>query len=109
MTKPFGSAVGVSDDRTTSQPLQVVPAPNPSAGSVALNFHLPETEVVDIGVYDVTGRLVRRLLHSVEPQGPGRLIWDGRDSKGQPVSAGIYLARISTASEIRVARIVMTR
>jgi flagellar hook capping protein FlgD len=48
---------------------------------------------VEIGIFDVTGRLVARLAGGV--QGPGRheMLWDGRGGDGRRMDSGMYFAR----------------
>lgn len=58
-------------------------SPNPSRGTVVLTGLAARTRV-----FAVDGRLVRTLI----PVG-GRATWDGRDERGVPVAAGVYVAR----------------
>ena len=46
-------------------------------------------------IYDVEGRLVRRLAGSELGIGDHEIVWDGRNEQGQPVVAGRYLSRIA--------------
>jgi hypothetical protein len=49
-------------------------------------------------IYDILGRMVRRLESG---DGQGMYIWDGRDGSGSNVSSGIYFYKISGTSKIR--------
>ena len=40
-------------------------------------------------------RAVQRLDHGWRPAGRYRLEWDGRDTHGQPVPAGVYFVRLA--------------
>ena len=56
----------------------------------------PALGPVRVEIYDVQGRLVRRLLDGT----PGaasvaRLRWDGRDQQGRRLSSGRYWARVT--------------
>ena len=62
--------------------------------SVGLALVLPRSAGVDLGVYDVTGRLVRHLMSGAAPRGRSELHWDLTDRHGAPVPAGIYFARL---------------
>ena len=50
---------------------------------------------VDLSLYDLSGRLVRKLQNSGAINGPQLLIWDGRDDSGNTVPPGLYLLRLS--------------
>jgi len=47
-------------------------------------------------VYDVAGRLVRTLLHGDAPAGESSVVWDGMDSQGNQVGAGIFWMQMAT-------------
>ena len=70
--------------------------PNPSGGSTTLYFSLAEETTVHLAVFDMRGRLVRALVD--EPRGPGAhaVAWDGRDTGGMSVAAGVYFGRLVT-------------
>lgn len=56
----------------------------------------PALGPVRIEIYDVQGRLVRRLLDSAQGAAPAaRLRWDGRDELGRRLSSGRYWARVT--------------
>jgi hypothetical protein len=69
-------------------------APNPFRRDVAMRFSLPAATQVETTIYDVSGRRVRELTSGFLSAGEHVLAWDGRDSEGQPVRAGIYFARV---------------
>jgi hypothetical protein len=48
---------------------------------------------VDIDIYDVAGRLVTRLWGGLQTPGRHEIRWDGRNSSGERLAAGVYFAR----------------
>ncbi|MFT5087504.1 MAG: hypothetical protein ACI906_004841 [Candidatus Latescibacterota bacterium] len=50
---------------------------------------------VDLSLYDLSGRPVRKLQNSGAINGPQQLKWDGRDESGNTVPPGLYLLRLS--------------
>ena len=50
--------------------------------------------LVDIVVYDVNGREVRRLVHEQMGAGAGKAVWDGLDNSGENVASGVYFAKL---------------
>lgn len=73
--------------------------PNPSQGPTRIAFALPEAEAARVRVYDVRGRVVRTLQEGTLRAGRHVLIWDGTDSRGSEVGAGIYFYQILVGSE----------
>jgi flagellar hook assembly protein FlgD len=64
---------------------------------------------VRLSIYDVTGRLVRRLVDRAMAAGEHRLVWDGRADSGADVVAGVYFARLEIGDFRETARIVLLR
>lgn len=68
--------------------------PNPSGGPVVMFVGLARAQSVEVDIFDVQGRRVRRLAAGALPAGRNRLEWDGRDLAGQRVVSGVYLLRL---------------
>ncbi|MEZ4388843.1 MAG: FlgD immunoglobulin-like domain containing protein [Candidatus Krumholzibacteriia bacterium] len=68
-------------------------APNPFNPLTEIRFRLPAAAVVEVGVYDAAGRLVRTLHEGGLPAGEQSFAWDGRGRSGERVAAGTYLVR----------------
>jgi len=54
--------------------------------------------MVELSVYDCSGRRVQVLWTGRLPAGPHSRIWDGRDAAGRLLASGVYLARLSTGN-----------
>jgi flagellar hook assembly protein FlgD len=86
-------------------------APNPFSSSTTITFAVPAgtPKNVSVGVYDVSGRNVRVLQNGALAPGVHTCAWDGRDSEGRAVSAGVYLYRYQIASEVLTRKMVLMR
>lgn len=65
--------------------------PNPFNPRIDLTFRLETACRVRVAVYDLRGRLVRRLSDQPFPAGEHRLTWDGTAAGGRVVASGAYL------------------
>lgn len=91
--------------------VELLPAhPNPFNPSTTLRYRLGEDARVDLAIFDVTGRRVRR-LHSGESQAAGEysLRWDGRDDHGERLSSGVYFCRLGIPGEERVTKLTLIK
>ncbi len=117
-----GSAedVEVTTDRTVTIALDVdtggagravlLPAwPNPfhDASTIALQMAAPSDANLDI--YDVRGRLVRRLALPGLTEGRHTATWDGRTAAGTPAAAGVYFIRLDSPLGGDTQRITLVR
>jgi hypothetical protein len=89
-----GSGNSIDDLPTQHHLYQNVP--NPFSRSTTIRYDLPRSAATEIRIYDVSGRLVRTFANASEPAGRQQLHWDGRDSRGRDVSAGVFLYVIET-------------
>jgi hypothetical protein len=85
--------------------------PNPAyAGAANILFRIPQATAVDVSIYDVTGKLVKKIAAGAFSGGLRTANWDGRDESGKPASAGIYLVRLVAGSGIhQTKRLVLFR
>lgn len=78
--------------------------PNPFTGSTLVSFGRDPGGLaaggrvrptpVEIAVYDVAGRLVRRLWRGSIGQTEAGVVWDGTDGDGRSVASGVYFCRL---------------
>ena len=85
------------------------PAPNPAAAGTTLSFRIGQAQPVKLTICDVSGRQVRTLADGTLASGDHTRQWDGRDERGEAVSAGIYFVRLSTASGVKTQRVTIVR
>jgi len=68
--------------------------PNPAKSGANLQFALQGGRTdIQVEVFDLAGRLVRRLDPMNAGIGRHELFWDGRDERGSPVQTGVYFFR----------------
>ena len=83
--------------------------PNPFNPATSLAYEVPRAGKVTLAIYDVRGRLVRRLAAGFLAPGVNRFTWDGRDDRGRSAPSGVYLARLSDGLQWRSRRLVLVR
>jgi len=84
--------------------------PNPFNRGTVLSFTLPGRASVTLDIYDVAGRLVRRLAAGEEMEaGPREVFWDGMNDAGRAVSSGVYYSRLTAGRETVTRTLVLTR
>jgi surface protein len=74
--------------------------PNPFNPTTQITYDLPEDALVNVTIYDMTGRLVKTMVNMEQNAGYKSIHWDATNHSGQSVSAGLYLYTIQ-AGEFR--------
>jgi hypothetical protein len=79
---------------------QLLPCtPNPFRQSGTIRFNLAEPSKVLFEIFDPSGRAIRTLENGTLMPGAHRVIWDGADQMGIPMTGGVYFARVRAGSE----------
>ncbi len=109
-------AVGVEPDPTLpeiTEHLQLTQNyPNPFRESTVVGFSIPPSlnlQTVQVSVYDLHGRLVRRLVEERLPSGNYTATWDGRLSDGSRVASGVYFCTVSVGGHRRTVPMTVIR
>ncbi len=87
----------VSED--IPQKYELFPAhPNPFNSDTAISFSLPKGSKVELTIYDINGKKIRKLVNTGLNEGRYNYLWNGQDDSGKPVSSGTYICKIQTES-----------
>ncbi len=92
-----------------ARPLLLVPSPNPFRGRTVVSFVLPESDHVDVSVFDTSGRRVGRLGEGTYGVGAHELAWDGRLDSGEQAPAGLYYIRLRTSTHQETRKVFLER
>ncbi len=68
--------------------------PNPFNPVTTISYTLPETQNVDITIYNIKGDLVKQLVSSRQDAGVYNVNWDATANNGHKVTTGVYIYRI---------------
>ena len=71
--------------------------PNPFNPETTVEFTLDAHARIEVEVFDIEGRFVRRLAAADRSFGPGThsVVWDGRDHSGAARPSGVYFYRLT--------------
>ena len=69
--------------------------PNPFIKSTTIRYELPTTLRTNVGIYNVSGRLIKTLVDEIQKPGHHTITWDSKDTRGKTVPSGIYFLQIA--------------
>jgi hypothetical protein len=105
---PSGALTGVDDSVGVALAFGR-PTPDPALERTRLAYALPHAGRVRLAVYDLAGRLVRRLEDGAEAAGVHGRDWDLTDDRGARVRAGMYFARFEADGQRMERRVIVAR
>ena len=83
--------------------------PNPFNPITTVQYDLPEQSQVEIIIFDIMGREVKTLVNQKQGFGFKSVVWDATNNMSQPVSAGMYLYRISAGDFHQVKKMILLK
>jgi hypothetical protein len=82
--------------------------PNPFSPDTRIAFDLPNAGPVELVIYSVNGRLIRRLVKDTRRAGSHTASWDGRDDAGKKVGSGIYFYQLMAPGVAESRRMILS-
>ena len=83
--------------------------PNPFNPTTTIRYDLPTSALVNIVIYDITGREVARPLSSMQNPGYHSVIWNSKNFNGESVAAGIYFYQIQTKEFVQTKKMLLLK
>ena len=83
--------------------------PNPFNPVTEIQFDVPDVSALDLVVYNLMGQQVRRLVNGEIQAGYHRVVWDGLNDRGEPVSTGVYIYSLTSPSFHNTKKMVLLK
>ena len=83
--------------------------PNPFNANTTITFNLNKPGKINIAIYNLAGQKVRELATGNYNAVSYSVVWDGKNDSGNPVSSGVYLARMESGGVSKVVRMAMVK
>lgn len=103
----FDNTVGLPETGSRAVVSDVQVFPNPSSGAVTISYTLQKPGNVTLEIYDLQGKLVKRVLSTIQPAGKQKQLWNATDETGRTASAGHYVCRLSVNGNTVTQQIIL--
>lgn len=80
--------------------------PNPFSSTADIPYGLKKESNIQVIIYDILGRVVRKFEVGRQSVGTHNILWDGRNDFGQRVASGVYFYRLNADGESQVKKMV---
>jgi len=72
--------------------------PNPFNPSTTIGYKLAQQSSVKVTVYNLQGQEIQSFALGVQAAGSQKVVWNGKNSIGAPLSSGVYVYRVRAVS-----------
>ncbi len=83
--------------------------PNPFNPNTIIAYSVPAKSHVRLEVFNILGQSVRTLVDESKGAGDYEVTWNGRDSRGQSVSTGVYLYRLRVGEAVLTKKMLLLK
>jgi len=83
--------------------------PNPFNPTTTIRFSVDKAALVRLKIYNIMGQEVIELFNKETNPGNYTIRWDGKSKVGQPVSSGIYFAKLISIGQIQTIKLLLIR
>lgn len=77
--------------------------PNPFNPETTIHFNIPvnySNNLVELSIYDIQGRVIKKLLRESLPTGSYYIKWNGKNDLGISVASGVYIYNLSVGDKL---------
>jgi len=74
-----------------------------------IRYQISGSHRVELTIYDVMGKVVRKLVDAEQPAGEHTAHWDGKDAAGKTVASGTYLYKLTAGDFAQTRRMMLVR
>jgi hypothetical protein len=84
-------------------------APNPFNPKTTISYYVHQAGHVELAVFDISGRVINRLVNESLGAGEHSVVWMGTDTRGGRVASGVYFFRMRTGDVVDTRRVMMVK
>ena len=83
--------------------------PNPFNPSTTIEYSITNDSHVNLSIYNVSGRLIRTLVDEFKVINSYKVIWDGKDDRGNAAASGVYFYKLKIKDYVESKKLVLLR
>ena len=83
--------------------------PNPFNSSTSIKIFLPNSQRTSLEIFDIHGRLVKKIIDRVLGSGEYAFVWNGINASGKSVASGSYFYRLTSGDDVITRRMILIR
>ncbi len=84
-------------------------SPNPFINNTTINYSIAKPGEVSLKIYDISGRLVKTIIHEKKDAGVYTARWNGYNNSDRKVATGVYFTRLTSGDFTSVKKVILVR
>jgi outer membrane protein assembly factor BamB len=105
----YGTGINTMPKGGQKSPELLQTWPNPFKESTSFQFHLAQSDYLNISVYDLAGKRVKTLSDKKFAAGSYNLTWDATNDGNLKVPSGIYILKLTSKHHILLNRMILLK
>lgn len=107
---PDSNSSAVNDKEITAQDFRLMGNyPNPFNPGTTIKFTLASNSMVDITIYNILGKEIKKLSSGIISAGSRQVYWDGKDNSNCMVNSGVYIYSIKAGSKVLCGKMILQK
>jgi len=83
--------------------------PNPFNPSTTIEYQIPRSGKVEISIFNMNGRLVKKIVNQNQNEGSYKVVWNGKNQTGGKVASGLYLYTVKFENSISSKKMLLLK
>lgn len=83
--------------------------PNPFNPSTTIQYEIPKPGKVEVKIFDINGRLVKKIIRQNQQAGLQKVIWNGQNKSGVKVASGFYVYTVKFENAILSKKMILLK
>ena len=83
--------------------------PNPFNPATTIQYKISENGMVELNVFDVTGRHIKELVTGIQKTGNYKVVWDGTNESGKKVASGFYIYTLEFEGKVTSKNMILIK
>ena len=101
--------LGIAENHSKALSMVTRISPDPARNRATVHYYVGQSGMVNLSIYDGSGRFVTTLVSANQNAGDYNVVWDGSDEKHVRVPAGVYFYRLEASDNVWLRKFVMLR
>ncbi|HEY3369360.1 MAG TPA: cellulase family glycosylhydrolase [Prolixibacteraceae bacterium] len=104
-----GTPLTSTEGKIDASPFKASVYPNPVTGHTTIQYNLPKKGLVNVSIYNLSGKKMATLVDQQQAQGAHQVRWNNGSADTSKLTNGVYICKISSLGKTSTLKIVVKK